>query len=250
MKPGDPIRLPWLDPASPEQPFPPIDQALREPDGLLALGGDLSPARLLNAYRCGIFPWYSTGEPILWWSPDPRCVLRPDAIHVSRSLRKALNKKDYSITLDHDFEAVIRACAGPRNGQRGTWLTAEMITAYLRLHHEGWAHSCEVWRQDQLIGGIYGIALGGAFFGESMFSRESNGSKIALVCLARQLAAWNFTLLDGQVGSAHLYTLGATDLPRVQFVEALQQALARPDRRGRWDFDPGLSFERLCLQRR
>jgi leucyl/phenylalanyl-tRNA---protein transferase len=237
MKHADPVRLPWLDPARPEQPFPPVAQALTEPNGLLALGGDLSPVRLLNAYRHGIFPWYGEGEPILWWSPDPRCVFRPDSIHISRSLRKALNKQDYRVTLDHAFEAVVRACAAPRAGQRGTWLTPAMISAYLRLHHAGWAHSCEVWREGELAGGIYGVALGGAFFGESMFSRVPNGSKLALVWLARQLAAWHFTLLDGQVGSAHLYTLGAIDLPRRSFIQALDTACQQPDRRGTWRFD-------------
>jgi leucyl/phenylalanyl-tRNA--protein transferase len=237
MKRTGPIRLPWLDPSRPEQPFPPVEQALTEPNGLLALGGDLSPARLLNAYRHGIFPWYGAGEPILWWSPDPRCVFRPNSIHVSRSLRKALNRHDYRVTLDHAFEAVVRACAAPRAGQRGTWLVPEMISAYLRLHHEGWAHSCELWRDGELIGGIYGVSLGRAFFGESMFSRAPNGSKIALIWLARQLAVWQFELLDGQVGSPHLYRLGAFDLARDRFLAALAAALAHPDRRGRWRFD-------------
>lgn len=230
-------RLPWLDPSTPEQPFPPLARALREPDGLLALGGDLSPTRLLNAYRHGVFPWYGEGEPILWWSPDPRCVFRPDSIHVSDSLRKALNKDDYSVTLDQDFEAVIHACARPRTSQGGTWLTAAMITAYIRLHQEGWAHSAEVWRKGELVGGIYGVALGAAFFGESMFSTATNGSKLALVWLAQQLAAWNFSLLDAQVGSAHLYTLGALDMPRQDFSNALALAIACPDRRGHWSFD-------------
>lgn len=237
MRPAEPLHLPWLDPARPDQPFPSPAQALPDPNGLLALGGDLSPPRLLNAYRAGIFPWYSQGEPILWWSPDPRCVFRPSAIHVSRSLSKALRRKDYSVTLDHDFEAVIHACAMDRKGQRGTWLCPEMITAYIRLHHEGWAHSAEVWRQGKLVGGIYGLALGHAFFGESMFSHASNGSKLALVWLARQLAAWDFTLLDGQVGSPHLYTLGAVDLPRSGFLRELKHALAQPDRQGRWHFE-------------
>jgi leucyl/phenylalanyl-tRNA--protein transferase len=237
MKQSYPLRLPWLDPAQPEQPFPPVATALREPNGLLALGGDLSPTRLLNAYRSGVFPWYSAGEPILWWSPDPRCVFRPDSIHVSGSLRKTLKRKDYSVTLDTAFEAVINACSEPREHQGGTWLTPEMMAAYTRLHHDGWAHSVEVWRDGQLIGGIYGVAFGHAFFGESMFSRAANGSKIALVWLARQLTAWNFTLLDGQVGSSHLYALGATDLPREAFIAELRRALKHPDRRGRWVFD-------------
>ncbi len=241
MRPTDPLHLPWLDPARPDQPFPSPTQALPEPNGLLALGGDLSPTRLLNAYRMGIFPWYSQGEPILWWSPDPRCVFRPNAIHVSRSLHKALNKKDYLVTIDHDFEAVIQACAKERKGQHGTWLGPEMISAYIRLHHEGWAHSAEVWRQGVLVGGIYGLALGQVFFGESMFSRVTNGSKFALVWLARQLAAWNFTLLDGQVGSPHLYTLGAIDLPRVNFIHELNLALAHPGKQGSWKMEIDVS---------
>jgi leucyl/phenylalanyl-tRNA--protein transferase len=241
MRASDPLRLPWLDPRRPEQPFPDHNLALREPNGLLALGGDLSPIRLLNAYRHGIFPWYGAGEPILWWSPDPRCIFRPDSIRISGSLRKALKRPDYSVTLDQDFDAVIRACAEPRTRQRGTWLIPEMIAAYTRLHLDGWAHSAEVWRAGQLIGGIYGLALGGAFFGESMFSHAPNGSKIALVWLARQLSRWGFTLLDGQVGSPHLYTLGAVDLPRSAFIHALGDALALPARRGRWSFEIDVS---------
>jgi leucyl/phenylalanyl-tRNA---protein transferase len=237
VRSSEPIRLPWLDPAQPEQAFPSVDTALREPNGLLALGGDLSPIRLLNAYRQGVFPWYSEGEPILWWSPDPRCVFRPDSIRASRSLHKILNKNDYLVTLDKDFTGVINACAEPRVSQRSTWLRPEMIAAYIRLHREGWAHSAEVWRDGELIGGIYGVALGHAFFGESMFSHAPNGSKIALFWLARQLAAWNFTLLDGQVGSPHLYTLGATDLPRTTFIGELRAALKYPDRHGQWAFD-------------
>jgi leucyl/phenylalanyl-tRNA--protein transferase len=237
MKHSDPIRLPWLDPERPDQAFPPVIRALHQPNGLLALGGDLSPVRLLNAYRRGIFPWYSAGEPILWWSPDPRCVFRPDSIHVSQSLLKAMKRNNYLVTLDRAFEAVIKACAEPRAQQYGTWLSPEMITAYIRLHHEGWAHSVETWHDGRLIGGIYGVALGRAFFGESMFSRANNGSKLALVWLARQLSAWKFCLLDGQVGTPHLYTLGAIDLPRDIFIQELAGALTHPDRRGTWRFD-------------
>ncbi|MGH8452928.1 MAG: leucyl/phenylalanyl-tRNA--protein transferase [Nevskiales bacterium] len=234
MKHAEPFRLAWLDPARPDQPFPPVTKALREPNGLLAFGGDLSPTRLLNAYRHGIFPWYSGDEPILWWSPDPRCVFRPDSIHVSRSLRKALNRRDFEISFDHAFESVIEACAAPRKQQEGTWLTPAMISAYIRLHHEGWAHSVEVWRDSALIGGIYGVAIGGAFFGESMFSRAPNGSKIALVALAQRLDEWGFTLLDAQVRSPHLYTLGAVDLLRECFMTELAAALRLPDRCGSW----------------
>lgn len=237
MKEPNLLRLRWLDPARPDEPFPPLSQALKEPNGLLALGGDLSPTRLLNAYRHGIFPWYGQAEPILWWSPDPRCTFRPDSIHVSRSLYKTLNKNDYTVTLDHAFEAVIKACAELRSDQNGTWLTPAMLSAYTLLHHQGWAHSVEIWRNGELIGGIYGVAIGGAFFGESMFSRAANGSKIALVHLARQLAAWDFILLDAQVSSPHLYTLGAVDLPRDEFLEQLVAALVLPDRRESWTLD-------------
>lgn len=236
MKNTEPLRLRWLNPAQPDEAFPPLGHALKEPNGLLALGGDLSTTRLLNAYRQGIFPWYGRGEPILWWSPDPRCVFHPASVHVSRSLRKALNKKDYTLTFDRAFEAVIRACAEPRLGQDGTWLTPAMLTAYTLLHHQGWAHSVEVWREDALIGGVYGVAIGAAFFGESMFSRAPNASKIALVSLAQQLAAWNFTLLDAQVGSPHLYTLGAANLPRDEFLQRLREALALPGRSEAWVF--------------
>ncbi len=237
MRQSELIRLPWLDPATPEQVFPPLERALTDPNGLIALGGDLSPTRLLNAYRHGIFPWYSRGEPIMWWSPNPRCVFTPDQIHVSRSLHKALNKKDYSVTLDTRFETVIQACAETRSGQRGTWITAEMVAAYTRLHYEGWAHSAEVWRDGSLVGGIYGVAIGDAFFGESMFSRVTNGSKLAFVWLSRQLAAWGYTLLDGQVPSPHLYSLGAVDIPRDRFMEILTAALQHPTRTGPWTFD-------------
>lgn len=237
MRSSEPLRLPWLDPATPDQPFPALERALTDPNGLLALGGDLSPLRLLNAYRHGIFPWYSAGEPILWWSPDPRCVFTPNNIHISTSLRKALKRNDYSVTMDADFESVIQACAEPRPDQRGTWLSQEMMTAYVHLHHAGWAHSVEVWRDDRLVGGLYGIALGGAFFGESMFSRSRNGSKLALVWLARQLAAWGFTLLDGQVASPHLFSLGAVDIPRQQFMQRLADALTQPGHAAPWSFE-------------
>ncbi len=229
-----PHRLHWLDPARSDEPFPPPEDALREPNGLLAIGGDLSPERLVNAYSAGVFPWYNPDEPILWWSPDPRTVFTPDTVHVSRSLRRAINREDYAVSLDLAFERVISACAAPRNGQRGTWLGPAMREAYQRLHRLGHAHSIEVWRARRLIGGLYGVALGRVFFGESMFSRETNGSKLALAHLARELAARQFVLLDGQVGSPHLYRMGAFDLPRTEFRQYLEAAKPGLRQPGRW----------------
>lgn len=216
-------RLCWLDPAWPDAPFPSPEAALDYPNGLLAAGGDLSLTRLRAAYARGIFPWYEPGEPILWWCPDPRAVFRPDQIHVSRRLARTLNKMDYGITLDTAFEAVIDACAAPRADTPGTWIGADMRAAYVNMHRAGDAHSIEVWRHNRLIGGLYGVASGPVFFGESMFSREPNASKIAMVWLGRQLAAWGFELLDGQIGSGHLYRMGAFDLPRSDFIRLLDR---------------------------
>ncbi len=219
--------------------FPPPDAA--EPSGLLAVGGDLQSERLLLAYTMGIFPWYEDGLPILWHSPDPRMVLLPAHLRVSRSLRKAMRQPPFEIRLDSDFEAVIRACAqAPRDGQQGTWITDEMIEAYRRLHELGYAHSAEAWSGDELAGGLYGVSLGGCFFGESMFARRSNASKIAFVRLAEQLARWKFDLIDCQVHTAHLARFGATEWPRSRFLTALQESLATPTRRGRWRFDVGI----------
>lgn len=219
-----PHRLHWLDPERPDEPFPALEDALREPNGLLAIGGDLSPERLIRAYRAGVFPWYNPDEPILWWSPDPRTVFTPDSVHVSRSLRRAIKRGDYAVTFDRAFERVISACAAPRPGQHGTWLGPAMRAAYQRLQRLGVAHSVEVWRQRRLIGGLYGIALGRVFFGESMFSRAPNGSKLALAHLANELARRGFVLIDGQVGSPHLYRMGAFDLPRREFQRRLRAA--------------------------
>ncbi|WP_111643025.1 leucyl/phenylalanyl-tRNA--protein transferase [Marinimicrobium alkaliphilum] len=211
--------IPWLN--SDSLAFPPVDTALRDPDGLLAAGGDLSPERLLQAYRRGIFPWYEADQPILWWSPDPRTVIRPEHLHIARSLRKALRRRDYDVTFDRDFAAVMRACAAPRNGAHGTWITPEMFVAYNHLHDLGHAHSVEVWREGELIGGLYGIAIGKVFFGESMFSHASNASKIGFAHLARQLQSWGFALIDCQVASEHLFTLGAEEIPRAEFCKIL-----------------------------
>ncbi|AKH19809.1 leucyl/phenylalanyl-tRNA--protein transferase [Sedimenticola thiotaurini] len=223
-----------LDPDNPEEPFPPVEQAEREPDGLLAVGGDLSPTRLLNAYRHGIFPWYSLGQPILWWAPDPRTVLFPKRIKVSRSLAKTLRNRDYRFTFDSAFADVIDACATPQPGREETWITAEMKQAYIRLHQLGHAHSVEIWEQNRLVGGLYGIAIGRVFYGESMFSRVRDASKIALVHLARYLDDKEFGLIDCQVYSAHLISLGAEEIRRQQFCEYLQHFCNQAGLTGSW----------------
>ncbi|MBI1191579.1 MAG: leucyl/phenylalanyl-tRNA--protein transferase [Bacteroidetes bacterium] len=218
----------------PAQPVFP-DVALAEPDGLLALGGDLSQERLLAAYRAGIFPWYSKGEPILWWSPDPRCVLFTDKIHRSRSMLKLLRQGRFRITLNADFKQVMQQCGrAPRPGQDGTWITPGMIKAYHALHQAGFAHSAEVWQDRVLVGGMYGVSLGSVFFGESMFSAVPNASKAALIRLAEHLQAAGFAVLDGQVGNPHLYRLGAVDIPRNKFLEILAAGLAKPAPEGCW----------------
>ena len=217
--------------------FPPVDSA--SPEGLLAVGGDLRSERLLEGYRHGIFPWYSDDQPILWWSPDPRTVLFPDKLHISRSLKRSLRPGLFSVTLDQCFRDVIQHCAGPRpqypNG--GTWITAEMLEAYTRLHELGYAHSVETWQEGQLVGGLYGVALGGAFFAESMFTKVDDASKVALVSLVRQLQAWGFSLMDCQQSSPHVLALGAEAIPRRKFLTHLAGAFALPERRGRWQFD-------------
>ncbi len=216
--------------------FPPVETAT--PEGLLAVGGDLRPERLLAAYRRGIFPWYSDGQPILWWSPDPRAVLFPEKLKVSRSLRKTLRAGKFSVTLDTHFHEVMTACAQPRpKSTGGTWITPAMIEAYVKLHELGHAHSVEVWHEKTLVGGLYGIALGGVFFGESMFAHETDASKVAFVHLVHQLARWGYTLIDCQQYTAHLARFGAKEIPRSTFLRLLAQALALPDRRGHWKFD-------------
>jgi leucyl/phenylalanyl-tRNA--protein transferase len=230
----NPIRLHWLDPRDPQQAFPPIHLAMRDPNGLLAIGGDLSPARLLRAYRQGIFPWYNPDEPILWWCPDPRAVLAPAGLHVSRSLAKAVRRADYAVTLDQAFVDVLDACAASRAASRGTWLGGDMKRAYLDLHRLQHAHSVEVWREGRLVGGLYGVGIGHAFFGESMFSRVNDGSKIAMVWLCRQLEAWGFEIIDCQISSAHLLSLGAHEVSRSQFIAALHAASGHPEPAGGW----------------
>ena len=217
-------------------PFPPVEQALRSPNGLLAAGGDLAPERMLDAYRNGIFPWFNAGEPILWWSPDPRMVLFPEEFKISRSLRKTLRNKTYDIRTDTAFEQVMRACAEPRNGQ-GTWITDEMVEAYVRLRRMGYAHSVETWLDGRLVGGLYGISIGRMFYGESMFSRTSDASKVALAHLAAQLQRWNFGMIDCQMKTPHLASLGARELPRTEFIQRLQELIHYPDIASQWKFD-------------
>ncbi len=214
----------WL-PESPAR-FPPTHLAAHDPNGLLAVGGDLTPEWLLEAYRHGIFPWFNVDEPILWWSPDPRCVLMTDRVKVRRSLRKVMKKPNWHVRFDTQFETVIRACAEtPRRGQEGTWLSERMIHAYTTLYALGYAHSVEVWWDDELVGGLYGVSLGKVFFGESMFSWRADASKIALVRLAEQLHQWGFEMIDCQVPTDHLISMGATLLPRAAFETRLAHGL-------------------------
>ncbi|MCA1926321.1 MAG: leucyl/phenylalanyl-tRNA--protein transferase [Thiobacillus sp.] len=217
--------------------FPPVDQALAEPNGLLARGGDLAVATLLDAYRHGIFPWFNPGEPILWWSPDPRMVLVPGELRVTRSLAKRLRNGGFELRVDTAFAEVMRACAAPRANAAGTWISAAMIAAYTRLFEAGFAHSVETWRQGVLVGGLYGVAIGRMFYGESMFSREPDASKVALVRLARQLARWEFGLIDCQMATPHLASLGARTLRRADFIERLEELVNLPHRPGPWSFD-------------
>ena len=227
--------IPWLGCSDP---FPPLEHALAEPNGLLCAGADLSPQRILEAYRNGIFPWYSPGEPILWWSPDPRMVLVPSELKISRSLRRTLRAGSYRIRLDSDFPAVIRACARTRrHGQTGTWISDEMQAAYGSLHELGFAHSVETWLDDKLIGGLYGLAIGKMFYGESMFSHATDASKIALAHLCRYLDARGFGLIDCQMNTPHLASLGAREIARSEFIARLRQLTATaPDHR-RWMSD-------------
>jgi leucyl/phenylalanyl-tRNA--protein transferase len=217
---------------SPDLIFPPPEHAV---DGLVAMGGDLSPERLLLAYRSGIFPWYEEGLPILWHSPDPRCVIPLDRLHVGRSLRRAIVKGTYTVRYDTAFERVIRACkATPRPGQDGTWITDDMERAYVDLHTMGYAHSVESWAGDELAGGLYGVSLGRVFFGESMFAWQPNASKVALVSLAERVAGWGFRIIDAQVPTPHTLAMGAVEWPRARFLEVLREELAHPTRRGSW----------------
>jgi leucyl/phenylalanyl-tRNA--protein transferase len=218
-------------------PFPPVEQALSQPNGLLAAGGNLTPARLLDAYRHGIFPWFNADDPILWWSPDPRMVLFPGEFKISHSLRKTLRNQVYEMRADTAFEQVMRACAAPRNGQVGTWIHEDMIAAYSILHRMGYAHSVETWQDGELVGGLYGVAIGRMFYGESMFSRRSDASKVALAHLASQLRRWNFGMIDCQMNTRHLASLGAHEIPRAEFVNKLQELIHYPEICPKWRFD-------------
>ncbi|RMQ45947.1 Leucyl/phenylalanyl-tRNA--protein transferase [Pseudomonas cichorii] len=209
--------------------FPPLEKALREPNGLLAAGGDLSADRLIQAYRHGCFPWFQDGQPILWWSPDPRTVLPPGEIHVSRSLGKLMRQERYRVTFDQDFAAVIQACAEPRSYANETWITGAMQDAYMELHRRGHAHSVEVWEQDALVGGLYGLAMGQLFFGESMFSRADNASKVGFATLTERLHAWGFVLIDCQMPTQHLHSFGARSIPRQTFADYLHKHLDQPN---------------------
>src|SRR5215472_102911 len=223
--------IPWL---GKDAPFPPVRRALREPNGLLAAGGDLSPERLLEGYRNGIFPWFSDGDPILWWSPDPRMVLFPSELKVSRSLAKTLRNRSYEVRFDSAFHEVIESCAAPRKGAPGTWIGDVMIDAYLELHRLGHAHSVETWIDGELAGGLYGVAMGGVFFGESMYSHGRDASKIALAALVGRLKSDGFGLIDCQMHTRHLESLGAREIPRARFSGLLEELIQSPRSPGTW----------------
>lgn len=227
----------WLEAGDP---FPPVSDALKEPNGLIAAGGDLSVERLIDAYRHGIFPWFSDGQPILWWSPDPRMVLAPAELRVTRSLAKTLRNRRYEVRADTAFGLVTAACAEPRDRQGGTWITAEMSDAYAALHERGIAHSIETWIDGELAGGLYGVSIGRMFYGESMFTRARDASKIALVHLARQLERWRFGMVDCQMYTRHLASMGAREMPRTAFMRALPELVNYPDEPGHWKLDRDL----------
>jgi leucyl/phenylalanyl-tRNA--protein transferase len=227
--------LPWLLDDRPDAPFPPAETALREPDGLLALGGDLSPVRLLNAYAGGVFPWFSDGQPLLWWSPDPRMVFRTDGVHLSTRFRRGLRSSRWTLRADTRFRDVMEACAAsPRPGQDGTWISPAMVEAYVALHALGYAHSIEVCDGDTLVGGIYGVAIGRMFFGESMFSAASGGSKVALAGLAYRLREWGWPLIDAQVENDHLLRMGAEHWPRERFLAVVREQVNAVEQPGAW----------------
>ncbi|WEN13919.1 leucyl/phenylalanyl-tRNA--protein transferase [Rhodanobacter sp. AS-Z3] len=239
------IRLPLLDPDAPEH-FPNPARARAEPNGLLAFGGDLSPARLLAAYSSGIFPWFGEGEPILWWSPDPRCVFHTQSLHPNRSLRRQLAGKHWRVTMDQAFEPVVRGCAAPRDDHGSTWIVPDMIDACVRLHQLGHAHSVEVWESERLVGGIYGVAVGKLFCGESMFSIESGGSKAALMALGHLLRELDCPLLDTQVANPHTLQLGAVEIPRAEYLQKIAGLIAVPGRIGSWSDLAAPSLTQLC----
>ena len=220
-----------------DSPFPPVNNALQKPNGLLAMGGNLSTQRLMEAYRHGIFPWFNVGEPLLWWSPDPRMVMYPADFKISRSLRKTLRSRDYEIRVDSAFEEVMQACAAPRKNQGGTWIHQDMITAYSQLHALGVAHSVEVWINQELVGGLYGVSMGRMFYGESMFSLRPDTSKIALAHLCAQLQQWGYGMIDCQMNTLHLASLGAREIPRTEFIQRLTELIHYPAPQLTWQFD-------------
>lgn len=230
----DETKLYWIAADKYGDEFPPVEEALTDPDGLLAAGGELSLERLLTAYRNGIFPWYDESQPILWWSPNPRTILYPDQIHQSHSLKKSIRKSDLTITFDRAFEQVLRECAAPRSDDNGTWLLPEMIEAYVNLHKNNHAHSIECWHDDLLVGGIYGVSIGQVFFGESMFSRVSNASKICMIKLGELLQEWNYDLFDCQVQSDHLDRMGTKQISRDQFVQILDRSCKETPSENAW----------------
>jgi len=232
------IPIPWLDEDTPG--FPPVEEALQDPDGLLAMGGDLSPAWLVQAYSLGIFPWYQEGEPILWWSPSVRMGLFPEQLVVSRSMRKLLRKGEFEVTFDRAFVQVIANCAAWRPERTATWITDDMQQAYCRMHELQIAHSVEVWRQGELVGGLYGIASGKLFFGESMFSLQPNASKIATIALCRQLQRWGYHLIDCQIPSEHLASLGAREVTRAEFQDILLRYGHSGGKNGQWILEPDI----------
>ncbi len=229
--------IPWL---TEFEDFPSVEQALPDPNGLLAAGASLAPARLLNAYRRGIFPWFSEQQPILWWSPDPRMVLFPAEFRMPRSLSKRLRRRDYEIRIDTAFTSVMQACAMPRSDGNGTWITQDMIAAYCELHRLGHAHSIETWIDGELAGGLYGMALGRAFYGESMFARVNDASKLAFAHLVRQLERWRFGIIDCQMNTAHLARFGAREIPRAEFSRKLMELVNYPSPAAVWQFEDDL----------
>ncbi|MGZ8164856.1 MAG: leucyl/phenylalanyl-tRNA--protein transferase [Methylobacter sp.] len=228
------MQLTILDPNNPEQDFPALNGALLEPDGLLAIGGCLSKNRLLNAYRHGIFPWFNPEDPILWWSPNPRLVLFPDKLYISRSLRKTIRKQIFTVTIDQAFDKVIAACAKPRKEGAGTWITKEINEVYNELHQLGIAHSAEAWLNDELVGGLYGVTLGRIFFGESMFHTKTDASKVVFASLVEQLKSWNYQLIDCQMHTPHLESLGAQEIDRNYFAALLDQYCDTPANQSAW----------------
>jgi len=229
--------IPWLEP---DESFPPVELALREPNGLLAAGGDLSTARLLDAYARGIFPWFNGDDPLLWWSPDPRMVLYIGELHVARSLRRVIASGRFRVTMDVAFREVMDGCAQPRPGQDGTWITPEITDAYTRLAALGYAHSVEAWEDGTLAGGLYGVALGRMFFGESMFARQRGASKVAFAALVRQLERWRFQLIDCQMATSHLASLGAREIARAEFLTHVHRLVSDPAVPPPWTFDDDL----------